>query len=74
MPLHYLDGYQFYSEAEAKRMIRNKVPKKDQKYFYVEKEKKPSWYGSDKWKQTYTIRVKEGGYSKIKIVQEPEDY
>jgi hypothetical protein len=73
MEMHYLDGYQFYSRKEAQDKIKNVVPKKEQKYFFVEKEEKPSFYSSDmKWKQTWTIRVKD--YSKIKIVQEPEEY
>ena len=70
--MHFLDGYQFYSKEEAQKTIKKVVPKKEQKYFYVEKDEKPSWYSGDKWNQTFTIRVKD--YKKIKIVQEPERY
>jgi hypothetical protein len=50
--MHPLDGLQYYSREEAE----SKIPKKLKKQFKVEKDEKPTWYGSDKWKQTYTIR------------------
>lgn len=63
--MHYLDGLQYFSKKEAEDKIKRNVPKKERKYFYVHKDKKPDWYYSD-WKQTYTIRVKD--YSKINII------
>ena len=65
--MHFLDGRQYWTESEAKDVIKRVIPLKDRKYFYVVKEKRPSWYSSsDRWKQVYTIRVKD--YSKIKVV------
>ncbi len=67
MALHWLDGRQYWTESEAKEAIKRGVQPKDRKYFYVVKEKRPSWYSSsDKWKQTYTVRVKD--YSRIRVV------
>ena len=48
------EGLQFFNLEEAKGYIK-RYPKLKKRAF-VDKDVKPSWYGNDKWKQTYTIR------------------
>jgi len=47
------EGIQFFNKEEAKDFIRSQKLKKRAT---VEKDVKPRWYPSEKWKQTYTIR------------------
>ena len=55
--LHPAEGLQYFSKKEAKDRL--KYLGKSKKEFCVVKEKKPEWYGKDKWKQVFSIQKKD---------------
>ena len=57
------EGVQFFKQSEAKDFIKRQRLKKRA---LINKDVKPTWWGDDSWKQTFTVRKIARGSSGVK--------